>query len=220
MGFNERLKELRTNRSMTQEQLANIINLSTGTIASLENGRRQPSYDVLLRLASFFDVSIDYLVGKSDIPYLQERGGNARLIRTDPLDGQRIMRVPILGTIRGGEPIYTDENILGYIDYPVPNSTQDKDYIALEVTGDSMTPTIPEGSVVIVKLQPTCENNDICAVRINEDEATIKRVKIYPDGLFLIPSNPAYTPKFYTKKDIDNLPISIIGVVKSFSFKF
>ena len=179
-----------------------------------------PDANMLIRLASFFNVSIDYLLGSTDIPYKIETSPNVQLIRTDPLSGRKIMRVPVLGTIRGGEPILADENIIDYVDYIVSESTNEQDYIALKVVGDNMAPLIPEGCTAIVKLQPSCEMNEICAVRINGEEATIKHVKILPDGMYLIPENTNYSPKFYMRSEVENLPIEIIGVVKSIQVLF
>ena len=63
-----RLAELRKAKNLTQKQLAQALNLSETGIQNYENSRRKPAYDVLIALADFFDVSIDYLVGRTDKP--------------------------------------------------------------------------------------------------------------------------------------------------------
>ena len=68
MNFSERLTELRKENNLTQKQLANDLNLSEVGIQNYEGKRRKPAYDVLIALADYFDVSIDYLVGRSDDP--------------------------------------------------------------------------------------------------------------------------------------------------------
>lgn len=68
MNFGERLKLLRTENKMTQKQLAKETGTSERGIQNYEMGIRNPAYDVLIALADFFDVSLDYLVGRSDIP--------------------------------------------------------------------------------------------------------------------------------------------------------
>ena len=68
MLFSERLVLLRKSRSLTQKQLASEMQLSELAIQHYEAQRRKPAFDVLIALADFFDVSLDYLVGRSDVP--------------------------------------------------------------------------------------------------------------------------------------------------------
>ncbi len=68
MFFSERLKSLRLSNKLTQKQLSAKVGLSELAIQNYESERRKPAYDVLIALADYFDVSIDYLVGRSDDP--------------------------------------------------------------------------------------------------------------------------------------------------------
>lgn len=67
MTFSERLVQLRKEKNITQRQLASALNLSEVGIQNYEGGRRKPAYDILLALADYFDVSLDYLCGRSDV---------------------------------------------------------------------------------------------------------------------------------------------------------
>ena len=212
MDFGKRLAQLRIQKNITQEDLGKRFNVSASTIANYERGRRTPSYELLIGLASYFNVSVDYLVGNSDTPYDKSRD-LVSAVRLSPDSKEKAIRVPTLGYIRGGEPMMTDDNFLGYEEMIVPASASADDFIGLKVEGDSMMPLISEGSTVIIKLQPTCEMNDICAVRVNGEAVTVKRVKRLPDGLYLIPENSAYSPKFFTADEVTNLPVEIIGKV-------
>lgn len=66
--FGAHLKELRKSRGITQKQLAIAISASERGIQQYELGERKPSYEMLLALADYFDVSLDYLVGRTDKP--------------------------------------------------------------------------------------------------------------------------------------------------------
>jgi len=66
--FSERLKELRKTRGLTQKQLAEETNASERGIQNYEIKARKPEHDALIALADYFDVSLDYLVGRSDDP--------------------------------------------------------------------------------------------------------------------------------------------------------
>lgn len=65
--FGKRLRMLRENKGYNQEKIANLCGLSTSTIGMYEQGRRQPDNDTLVKLADIFDVSIDYLLGKTEV---------------------------------------------------------------------------------------------------------------------------------------------------------
>lgn len=219
MDFAKRLYQLRSQKALTQIELGDRLGLSGVSIANYEAGRRMPSYDVLIAVASLFNVSVDYLVGRVDTPY-DNSTDLTSIVRLSPDSKEKAIRVPTLGYIRGGEPMVTDDNFLGYEEMIVPSTTSADDFIGLKVEGDSMMPIIPEGSIVIIKLQPSCENNDICAVRVNGDSVTVKRVKRLPDGMYLIPENTSYSPKFYTAEEVNNVPIEIIGKVIEMRTKF
>ncbi|AEG16026.1 MAG: hypothetical protein PWP72_2102 [Thermoanaerobacter sp.] len=68
LKLSARLRELRTSRKISQTALSNAIGVSQRAISYYEAGKDIPTLDVLIRLADFFDVSLDYLVGRSDDP--------------------------------------------------------------------------------------------------------------------------------------------------------
>ena len=68
MKFYERLKELRVSRNLTQKDIYSAIGLAMIVYQRYEYGQRTPPLDTLIALADYFDVSIDYLVGRSDNP--------------------------------------------------------------------------------------------------------------------------------------------------------
>ncbi len=71
--FDKRLKQLREETGLTQEELAKKLNISRGTYAHYETGKREPNFETLQNLASFFEVSVDYLLGKSILKRPEER---------------------------------------------------------------------------------------------------------------------------------------------------
>lgn len=68
LKFSEQLKNLRKSKNLTQKQLAEFIGASERGIQNYEIGIRKPTFDILITLADYFDVSIDYLVGRSNDP--------------------------------------------------------------------------------------------------------------------------------------------------------
>lgn len=66
--FPERLKVLRTERNLTQEELGKMVNVSSKTVGAWERGTRQPSIEAITKLAEIFNVTTDYLLGQNQTP--------------------------------------------------------------------------------------------------------------------------------------------------------
>lgn len=119
----------------------------------------------------------------------------------------KTVKIPVLGEIACGDPILAEENIEEYIDEPV-NYLPSGTCFYLKAKGDSMKPTIPSGSKVLIRQQPDVEDDEIAAVLMTEtNEATLKRIKRSNGTMFLMPDNPEFTPIIVGE---DN-PVRILG---------
>ena len=88
------------------------------------------------------------------------------------------------------------------------------EYFALRIQGHSMEPRIEDGEIVICQRQSDVDSGDIAIVLVNGDEATCKQVRKGPEGITLIGFNSiVYAPHFYSNKEIEELPVRIIGRV-------
>lgn len=94
------------------------------------------------------------------------------------------------------------------------------EFFGLKVKGDSMAPRIQNGDVVIVRKQDNCETGDVCVVMVNGFDATLKQVKKDYNGITLVPFNDEYRSMFYSNKDIQELPVRILGKVVELRGKF
>ena len=197
------LKELRENRGISQKQLAEILNVRQSTVGMWENGKNKPEFSKILKLSEFFDVSVDYLLGRKEAPKLSSKG----------------VLVPILGQVIAGIPIDAVEDILGYEEISREMASQGE-YFALQIKGNSMEPRMRQGDVVIVKKQSAVESGDIAVVLVNGDEATIKKFVIHDNGISLISNNESYSPMFYTKNEIEEKPVTVLGKVVELRAKF
>lgn len=123
-----------------------------------------------------------------------------------------IKKVPLLGTIRAGSPIFAIENLEGY--YPLPDNFCDgEDNFALKVQGDSMINAgIHENDIIVVKQQNTAENGEI-VIALIEDSATVKRLFRKDNKIILHPENDNMSDMIF-----DN--VIILGVVKGLFRKF
>ena len=123
------------------------------------------------------------------------------------------VKIPVLGTVVAGLPMEAIENIVDYEEI-TPALAAQGEFFALRIKGQSMEPRICEGDVVIVKKQEDIESGDTAIVLVNGDEATVKKVKKTEEGITLIANNIAvYSPHFYSNKEIEELPVRIIGKV-------
>lgn len=197
-----RLKYLRTARGENLEKVAEYLNVSIQTISNYENEKRDMTPDTIIKLAEYFGVSTDYILGKSnnrnsDIP---------------------VSKIPILGTVKAGYDWLAEENIIDYITLKenIPNVDE---YYALRITGDSMLPLLAEGDLVIVHDQDDVESGQTAVILINGEEATVKKVVKTNEGIELHAMNPYYPVKKFTFEDMQRIPVKIIGRVREAKIK-
>ncbi|MCL2774048.1 MAG: helix-turn-helix domain-containing protein [Oscillospiraceae bacterium] len=84
-NFGTHLKEIRLSKNLTQKQLAINIGAGENGVQNYELGRRKPTYDMLIVLADYFDVSIDYLVGRTDNPDINKSKNNKNKLNDLPV---------------------------------------------------------------------------------------------------------------------------------------
>jgi len=196
---------MRKAKGLTLESLAEMVGTSRQTIHRYENGiiSNIPPEKVVL-LAEALDTTPSSLMGWEE--HTEEFPTFDNII---PIITKRI---PILGEIACGEPIYANEE---YESYALTDASLDADF-CLRAKGDSMTGArILDGDIVFIRSQNAVDNGEIAAVIIG-DEATLKRVYYYPDDekLILSAENPKYAPLVYVGEELSQ--IKIIGKAISF----
>lgn len=195
------LKRLREEKEMTQAELGKALEISPSAIGMYEQGRRTPDIPTLKKIASYFNVSLDYLLGNAPAKAVQQKPTG------------RGVRIPVLGRVVAGIPIEAVEEILDYEEI-TPELAATGEFFALKIRGHSMEPRMMEGDVVIVRRQDDVDSGDVAIVLVNGDEATVKRVKKQEEGITLIATNTSvYEPHFYSNKEIAELPVRILGRV-------
>lgn len=202
-----RLKELRQKNGVKQKDIASLLDVTAGAVSQWESGRVNIDWRYATILAEKFKVSPEYLLGETDLV-------------NDSRSSQSAVRIPVLGTIRAGIPVAAIEDVE---DWEEITAAQAKtgEFVALRVKGDSMLPDIKDGDIAIIRRQETIENGQIAAVIVNGDEATIKKVRLLPDGIMLIGLNTAvYEPHFYNREEIAELPVRIYGRLVEVRRKF
>lgn len=213
--FSERFKLLRKERGLSQAALATALGFTKSSVNMYERGDREPGLESLETIADFFNVDMDYLLGKSDVQnrflYTPASDAESVALPDNILPMPVTYTVPLLGTIACGEPILAAENIEDNVEVPEHIHAD----FALRCKGDSMiNARIHDGDIVYIRQQPAVNNGEIAAVLIG-DEATLKRVYVYEDHVVLQPENPAYEPLVYFKDAMQT--VRILGKAVGFT---
>lgn len=191
------IKKLREQHNLNQEELGNIVGVSDKTVSSWEINRTEPKMGIVQQLADYFNVSMDYLI-KGEI--LDNRYENIdNIYKIDKI------KLPMLGTIACGKPIYADEEHESYIMV----GTEIKADFCLRCQGDSMiNARINDGDIVFIRKQDIVNNGEIAAVIIDE-EATLKRFYYYKEQNMVIlrPENNKYQDIVLTGEELAKVKI-------------
>lgn len=181
------------------------LDIPYSTFTDWCNANIYPRIDKIEMLANYFDIK------KSDLVENKEK-----------LDmiGNPVTSIPVLGTVKAGYDYLAQENWIGTVDVETSLVGNGKDYFALKVHGNSMSPALIEDDIVIIKKQNDFENGDIVVAIINGDEATIKKGKKSDSSILLQPLNTAYEPLIFTYDEIKTIPVEIVGIVKQLKREF
>ena len=208
MSYQCFLQLLKINNT-TVYRVSKETGISASTFSDWKRGRSMPKADKLALIADFFAVSLDELMGTAEGRRNSEASYKA-MIATH--------MVPVIGVIRAGTPIVTDETLLGREFADV----QDVDeYFYLVVCGDSMKNCgIIDGSYVLFHKQQYAEHGDIVACLVDGDSATVKRFYKRNHRLALIPENEEYKPIPLSPEDFETGRARILGVAVEAKTKF
>ena len=210
MTFGAKLKQIRIERNLTQEELAKILKTSKQVISRYENEQRTPKISVAKEYATILNVSLEYLIDDSR-DYQKTVSDDLFFSIPGIMRIPKMKKIPLLGTIACGEPILAEENIDTYI--PIDENFDAT--FALKCKGDSMiTARIFDGDIVYIRPQPDVENGEIAAVLI-DNEATLKKVYKAKNKITLSPCNPMYADMVYTDEQLNQ--IKILGKAVAFT---
>lgn len=192
--FAQRLKELRKLRGISQMALSSELGLSQQAVGKWETGRSTPDPAMLARIAAFFEVSTDYLLGRA-----QNTSSN------EGWQAAGEYPIPIIGTVRAGYGALALEEDYGE-EYARVKDPQN--YFYLLVKGDSMEPRIFEGDLALVRRQQTLESGELGVVVFGDGEGTLKKYIRRGNTVILQPFNSAYPPQIIMGEDLDHLYIA------------
>ena len=202
MTIGKRIKDLRTSLGMTQDELAKLTGYkSRSSIQKIESGERDITQSTIAAFAKALKVTPSVIMGWEENNENNTAPDYSNIKGIMPLPEMR--KVPLLGAIACGEPIYREEDEW----ISLPNDI--KADFCLRCQGNSMIDArINDGDIVFIKSCPEVDNGQIAAVSI-DNEVTLKRVFYYPEKnrLVLYPENKAYEPFVYMNEELNDVRI-------------
>lgn len=208
-----RLRQCREQREETLEQVARVLGVNKTTVMRWESGSTPHiSRATLNLLAQHYGVTVEWLQGEKTARPI---GAWAPASATA---AEPSVRLPILGAVQAGFGGAVFEEIIGYEPASAGAVQAGEDYCWFRVRGDSMTPLINEGDLVLIRRQTAVDSGDYAVAVINDEEGTIKQIHNLPDGIELHSVNPYYPVRRFTGEAARQ--VRIIGRVMESKRKF
>lgn len=202
-----RIKNLREEKQIYQKDLAQLLGVSIPAINYYENEKRAMDTNTALIIANYFNVSVDYLLGKSNIRNPEKININ----NIDISNSKTIYACPVYGRISAGIPNWAEECIEGRlpIDPNLMGIVDPEECYFLRVNGESMNKVIANGAYALIRKTDWVENGEIAVVLVNGFDATLKKFTKNGDVVVLEPmsNDPTIQTQIYTK----DTTIKIIG---------
>lgn len=212
----EKIKKLIIEKYGSVRQFALKIDVPYTTIDSiLKRGIDNSNVNNVIKMCKALNLSVDKSIEKKELISNLEFD-NATFVDVD----SDTIPIPVLGKIPAGIPLEAIEDAytIDTIDIPKEWLRGDNKYFALKLEGNSMEPDYLDKDIVIFKQTKDCESGQDCCIRINGFDATFKRVRKQENGIMVMPLNEnnstGFVSTFYSKEDIEQMPIEILGVVK------
>ena len=174
-------------KGMAPNAVCADIGLSSAVATKWKNGAI-PRSTTLKKIADYFGVSVEYLLGKED-PRPEEPTQDLTAI-----DHGKIHMIPLYETVSAGFGAMARDEVVDYMPICLGNATEAARTICIRVRGDSMSPTIDDGDIVQVRKQDTVDSGSIAVVLVDGDEGLVKRVEYGKGWVELQSLNPTYKP--------------------------
>lgn len=206
----EIINDLLKQKHISAAKMMNELGFSSGLYSQWKSGKQKPSSDKLEKIADYFGVSVDYLLGTNS--------DTKTPLNFQLIDMSKMISVPIVGRVAAGRSCYADKYITGY-ELVHPDSIKTGyDYIYLKVKGDSMEPQLFDGDLVLVQLQDVVEHGDYAVVIVDGEDGLVKRFEYGEGYIRLVSYNPYYPPRVFEGSEMTR--VKIVGKVVESKRKF
>ena len=203
----DRIRAVAKEKGIIVSKMLSDCQLAKNTLINFKTS--MPKADNLSKIAEYLDVSVDYLLGTTDIP--DRLGKNLRAVEAAPQT-----MLPVYGFVSAGRGLFADNEIIGYesADCKYGNG----EYIWVEVSGDSMSPDIKDGDLVLLRRQTSVDNGDVGIFLVDGENGYIKKVHYSENYIMLESFNPFYPPMEFRGADVQR--VRVIGKVVRLNRKY
>lgn len=190
--FSTNLRQCLLDKGISNTKLAEMLGVDRTSVQNWLKGGQPRDYHIE-EMCKIFGVSVDWLTGCPQ--------PNAEIL-TD-----RIYMIPVFNSVSAGLGTYADSNVACYRPAEIPNPLEVRNYFYCTVTGDSMEPTIPNGSTILVHKQNIVESGDVAVIIVGEDSALVKRITYGDNWVELHSDNSDYSTQRFVKSEIQSIHI-------------
>ena len=201
--FSQQLKEIMQVRGITQTELCERTGIPKSALSQYLSGAFKPKQERTYILAKALHTTPEYLMGlvdESDIPPAKPDPPNA--VR---LPQEIVRMVPLYESVAAGFGAYADSSAVGIIPCCIESDWEAENSIGIKVKGDSMYPKIEDGDIVVVCKDMDYDDGQIVVARIDEDDAVVKRIHLYPTRLVLESINPEYQDRIFEREEMNRV---------------
>lgn len=208
----EQIKNLIIEKYGSIRQFALKIDVPYTTIDTiLRRGIDNSNVTNVIKMCKALNISVDKSIDENKIISSLEFD-NAELVDIN----SSIIKIPVYGTIKAGIPIESQSDIIDYVDIPKSWTKGNKKFYGLKLSGDSMFPKYDDNDIVIFEQNDDANlyNGKDVAVMINGTESTFKKILVNEQGIVLQPYNMAYDIMMFSKEQVEQLPIKVVGIAR------
>ena len=202
-SIGERIKQLRKEQKLTQEELGILLGVKKAAVAKYENGTvKNIKSENLIKLAEILGTTPEYILGWDN-------------------DDTQTKQLPILSNVSAGMGSHADSlnnEAIGYENISVGELSPDEQYVFLRVSGDSMYPIFIDGDLILVRCQSSVDSGSYAVVTIDNEDGVVKRVIYGTNFIELQSINPMYPPRRFEDEDVTR--IRVFGLVKQLKRTF
>ena len=196
-------------KELSQKDLCEYIGRKEQAFSDWKAGRSNSYKKYIDQIAEYLDVSADYLLGKTDIPERMED-----YFTVIDMPEQKLL--PIFGLVSAGTGCFADEDILGY--ESADKKYCDGEHFWLRVKGDSMSPRIQDGDLVLVRKQSSVDSGDIGVFLVNGEDGYVKKVRYSENHIILSSFNSMYKDIVFEGAEVQR--VRVLGKIIELKAKF
>ncbi len=204
-NIGERIKNMRKNKDLSLQKVADSLDVNRSSIMRWERGETSKiKLPMVEKLASLFGTSPQYLLTGNEREKERENWYKDNVTEL----GEECS-LPVVGQVCAGNGLFAEDNILRY--EFADSRYNRKEYFYLQVSGDSMSPKLDDGDLILVRKQSSIDSGDVGVFLIDGCDGVVKKVKYDRNYIELHSFNPYYPVRRFEGVDVQR--VSVVGKV-------